>query len=173
MSYDLYNGMPPHVGTDTSVAAAAAIEPDVSRLASQVFAFVKAQGGATCSEVEVALNMSHQTASARIRELVLRDKLEDSEKRRKTTSNRLAIVWVLSDGNAPVVRSSLEEVIDRVEASLKGRAPIMPDDVRELVRVAKRSLRWAKGARIGKGGRCEKKPPSQKPSKLESHRLFD
>lgn len=44
--------------------------------------------GATCAEVEQALRLPHQTASARIR---------DSGARRLTPSGRKAIVWVAQE----------------------------------------------------------------------------
>jgi hypothetical protein len=61
----------------------------------RVYAFVKAQGacGATCDEVEAALGLSHQSASARLRELALKDRVVDSCGRRLTRLGRKAIVW--------------------------------------------------------------------------------
>ena len=60
--------------------------------------------GATCDEVEVALDMPHQTASARINELKEDDletgrpqMLYDSGKRRKTRHGQLATVWIHRD----------------------------------------------------------------------------
>lgn len=49
--------------------------------------------GATCDEVESCLRMSHQTASARIRDLRGLGRLVDSGSRRKTRTGRSAIVW--------------------------------------------------------------------------------
>lgn len=94
-AYDLYDGMPPHVAQQTSLEAAQAIESDVSQLRETVFRYVKGEHlqGATCDEVEVELNMRHQTASARLRELVLTKRVVDSGMRRRTRSGRWAIVW--------------------------------------------------------------------------------
>ena len=50
--------------------------------------------GATCDEVESCLRMSHQTASARIRDLRGHGRLVDSGSRRKTRTGRSAIVWM-------------------------------------------------------------------------------
>jgi len=52
--------------------------------------------GATCDDVEVALGMKHQTASARIRELA-QIGLIASRGVRKTRSGRNATVWMKSD----------------------------------------------------------------------------
>jgi hypothetical protein len=50
--------------------------------------------GATCDEVEQALEGRHQTISARIRELVLMHFIIDSKVRRLTRSGRLARVYI-------------------------------------------------------------------------------
>jgi hypothetical protein len=93
--HDLFGGLPPHVGTDTSRDAAVGIASHAEALREAVYGFIKAQGGAICEEVEVGLDMIHQTASARIRELVLKGRLIDSGKRRRTSKNRQAAIWVL------------------------------------------------------------------------------
>lgn len=49
--------------------------------------------GATCDEVEAALSLSHQTASARIRELFQEGSIRDSGLRRNTRTGRKATVW--------------------------------------------------------------------------------
>ncbi len=92
-----YNGKAPSVaGSDTSEAAADSVQSASGRLRAVVFAHVKrcGAGGATCDEVEAALEMRHQTASARVRELVLGGHLRDSGQRRQTRSGRNAAVWV-------------------------------------------------------------------------------
>jgi len=98
MSNDLYGGRPPYVrGSDTSEAAADSIETSSSTLRFKVLAFIKEAGtrGATDDEVEAALDMRHQTASARRRELVLSGHIRDSGNRRPTRSGRGATVWEL------------------------------------------------------------------------------
>ncbi len=47
----------------------------------------------TCDELETLLNLSHQTASARVRDLSMRGDIKDSGKRRNTRTGRKAIVW--------------------------------------------------------------------------------
>jgi hypothetical protein len=83
-------------GSDTSEAAAVAITPKAEGLRLLVYRHIWRNGsyGATCCEVELALEMRHQTASARIRELYLSDDVRDSGRRRRTTSGRNAVVWV-------------------------------------------------------------------------------
>lgn len=88
---------PPYVReSDTSEAAAIRIAPDAATLRGQAFSMIKRLGrrGATCWEVEVDLQMRHQTASARIRELALSGHLVDSGERRKTGSGSSAVVWI-------------------------------------------------------------------------------
>ena len=52
--------------------------------------------GCTCDEVETLLQFSHQTASARIRDLSKGGLLVDSGLRRKTRTGRSATVWKAS-----------------------------------------------------------------------------
>jgi hypothetical protein len=54
--------------------------------------------GATCDDVEVVLDMTHQTASARVHELAWAGFIQDSGRQRKTRSGRAAIVWVARRG---------------------------------------------------------------------------
>lgn len=49
--------------------------------------------GATCDEIEVSLSLSHQTASARVRDLFQGGLIMDSGLRRKTRTGRKATVW--------------------------------------------------------------------------------
>ena len=91
------------VGSDTSFMAAENIAHLVGKLQKMVLDAVLAEGtmGATCDEVEVVLDMPHQTASARINELKDDDPdtgrpqmLYDSGARRKTRHGQLATVWI-------------------------------------------------------------------------------
>ena len=93
--YDLFGGRPPHASKDTSLEAAKRIVPHLTALASQVWETIKGESflGATCDEIEKKLDLSHQTVSARIRELCLKKKIIDSGVRRTTRSGRRAIVW--------------------------------------------------------------------------------
>lgn len=86
-------------GSDTSQMAAEAITIPASQLRARVFAYIESRGatGTTCDEVEHALSLRHQTASARIRELVLEGRVVDSGTRRTTRSGHSATVWIVSD----------------------------------------------------------------------------
>lgn len=87
----------PTNGTDTSDAAArsmARIAPIIRRRVLELIRDRTQTGfGATCDEVETALKLPHQTASARIRELAKAGDIRDSGNRRLTRSNRKATVW--------------------------------------------------------------------------------
>lgn len=87
---------PPSVaGCDTSEAAAESIRPHLGQLQTAVLrCILRAPGGRTCDSVEAELDMRHQTASARIRELSQRGAIVDSGERRPTRSGRKAIVWI-------------------------------------------------------------------------------
>jgi hypothetical protein len=80
---------------DTSVEAAESMEPNAGTLRALVLDFIRGRlgAGATDDEIEVALGMRHQTASARRRELAIGKWIEDSGERRATRSGRMAIVW--------------------------------------------------------------------------------
>lgn len=94
--YELYGGLPPHVHQDTSVAAAISILEHAENLRARIYRFIKRtdRHGATDDELEIASSQRHQTVSARRRELVLMNAIEDSGQRRQTRSGRNAIVWV-------------------------------------------------------------------------------
>lgn len=86
---------PPRVrSSDTSTAAAESVQPVTGELRRRVLSFIRSRAdGATCDEAEVALGLRHQTASARIRELVTLGAIADSGQRRKTRSGRTASVY--------------------------------------------------------------------------------
>jgi hypothetical protein len=76
---------------DTSRAALMSIDP--TKVDGRVLMYAQHFGGVTCDEVEQALNMRHQTASAAIWRLCKGGRLNGSENRRPTRSGRLATVW--------------------------------------------------------------------------------
>ena len=89
---DLYPNAPGHNHRPTSIAAAQEIAPHVTRLAETVLEAVRARP-MNCWEIEQATGLSHQTASARLRELYLKGRIEESGQTRPTGSGRQAIVW--------------------------------------------------------------------------------
>ena len=105
----LYGGLPPHVRwSDTSAGAALSMVGKTRRLRRRVLWYVAGcPAGATCDEVEVALGMLHQTASARIRELVQLACLIDTGGRRRTRRNRPAAVYRLT----PQARTAWQEAV--------------------------------------------------------------
>jgi hypothetical protein len=82
--------------TDTSAQAAASL-PNIAGMALQCFDEIALAGGLTVDQLEFLLNGRHQTISARVNDLVNKGWVVDSGKRRKTRSNRNAIVWVVSE----------------------------------------------------------------------------
>ena len=98
--YDLYGGTPPHVGgSDTSKRAAESVKASAKTLRRKIHQLLKRKGdrGATCWEIEQEMGMMHQSASARLRELVIEGNAIDSGYRRKTGSGRNAVVVVAAD----------------------------------------------------------------------------
>ena len=92
---DNYIGAPYDKGSATSKEAAASIISKLSNLELKVFKHIHAQGiaGSTCDEAEIALDMSHQTCSARFRGLVLKEAIYDSGVKRPTRTGRNATVY--------------------------------------------------------------------------------
>ena len=83
------------LASDTSHAAALSIAPHKTRMLEVIHSFIADAGpyGATCEEAELMLGYRHSTASGRIRDLVLADRVYDSGARRPTSSKRMAVVW--------------------------------------------------------------------------------
>ena len=82
--------------SETSMEAAVRIEPVAGTMRAQVLEHIRRCGemGATDDEIEVALNMRHQTASARRNDLAGIEWIVDSGRTRLTRSGRKATVWV-------------------------------------------------------------------------------
>jgi hypothetical protein len=99
MKKKLYDGIAPHENTDTSLEAAVRIMPHRDSMRERIFHWFSGRGadGGISDEVEVALGMRHQTASARVRELELLGKLVKTEARRRTSSGRRAQVLVVPE----------------------------------------------------------------------------
>lgn len=95
---DAYPSGVPHNGVDTSIEAARSIAPEARTLRMRVHGFISLRGqrGATCEEVERQLGIPHQTASARITELVARDAIYRTGSKRPTSSGRMAGVYLAS-----------------------------------------------------------------------------
>ena len=81
--------------SETSRAAAEAIEPDTSTLRGQVLAYIRQRGryGATDDEIQVALDMNPSTERPRRIELWNAGLITRTEDTRPTRSGRQASVW--------------------------------------------------------------------------------
>ena len=84
----------PYVRSETSRAAATAARGASRDMAWRILDWIKARGGQTCDEVETGMKLLHQSASAKIRWLVLEGHLVDSTRQRPTRCGRMAVVWV-------------------------------------------------------------------------------
>ena len=83
----------PHNGVPTSIDAARAALPRMGTDEARILAYIREKGSAICDEVEFALDMPHQTASARINGLAEKKLLVRTSRRRKTRSGRDAFVY--------------------------------------------------------------------------------
>jgi len=93
-----FDGLPlfahiPYSNPTTSRDAAETVRPHLAELEQKVLDAIRARRGATCDEVETMTGLSHQTASARIRGLALKGRIQDAGETRATRSGRKAIVW--------------------------------------------------------------------------------
>lgn len=93
-----YPNKPGHVkGSETSKAAADKMDESAPSMRARIYRYIKANGPVTCGEVELALNMRHQSCSARIRELVLGKWIKPNGNQRKNPgSNAMAMLYVIS-----------------------------------------------------------------------------
>lgn len=95
-----YLGLPPHNDTEPSIEAADKIATVVNPIRRAVFAQIVLNGcrGATADEVQVALTLSHSTATARLWELEKRAGLIARSKtvKRPTRSGVNAGVYLLT-----------------------------------------------------------------------------
>lgn len=84
-----------HGGNGNSTEAFRSLGNSASEIRSMVFKFIESMGsiGATCDEIEVRLELSHQTASARCSELKRLGQIVEKG-RRPTRSGRSAAVLV-------------------------------------------------------------------------------
>lgn len=92
-------------GSDTSQAAASAVASVARQLRFRVLAEIQSRGadGLTCDEIELRMDLKHQTASARVNELMEEGLIVDSQQRRATRSGCKAVVWVVaSELTAPL-----------------------------------------------------------------------
>lgn len=99
-------GIPRVAGSDTSIAAAEAMTHRTGPMQAEILRLLgRRQGlnqgfgpgiGLICDEIEAITGWSHQSASARIRELVLAKLVVDSGERRKGRSGRSGRVYRLT-----------------------------------------------------------------------------
>ncbi len=90
-----------HRGAEPSVAARASLtEGKMSLIRNRIVAAVKAAGpgGVTCDQLELTLGTSHQSTSARVRELTLLGQIHHTLAQAKTRSGRGA--WLYFYGPA-------------------------------------------------------------------------
>lgn len=90
----------PSNGNPLSAAAAKVAKRSRASDCRDIIAFIESRGsmGATCDEIEVALGLKHQTASARVYDLRNAERICNSGKTRATRSGCQATVYWLVKG---------------------------------------------------------------------------
>lgn len=87
----------PSVNTKTSKESAKLMDNNTWKYTKRktIYDLIKSRGsdGATCDEIEVSLELRHQSTSSLIRSLVKADLLYATHEQRITRSGRKAIVW--------------------------------------------------------------------------------
>lgn len=93
---NLFDELPPHQRhSDTSRQAAGDIKQDAGTLRRQVYKWLAGQPhGATDEEMQRGIPMAQNTQRPRRVELCKSSMVIDSGKKRKTSSGRLAVVWI-------------------------------------------------------------------------------
>lgn len=91
---------PPHNRTETSRAAARAIEPQAGTKRAKVLAYVRIKGlcGATREEIAAGCRMPIQTVCGRVKELLDAGLLRESDTKRTTVAGVAAKVVVATLG---------------------------------------------------------------------------
>ena len=86
---------------ETSIESRNKLEGKKSKYRQMIYDFISESGGSTCDEVEVGLDVRHQTASCFIRFLTQDGLLEATDERRMTRAGRKAIVWKRTLAQSP------------------------------------------------------------------------
>lgn len=133
------DSLPYVVGSDTSKEAAESVVASAQAVRVRVFKHIEAQGGqgSTDNEIEHALGLRHQSASARRRELVQRGMVYDSGARRRTDSGRKAAVWVAAPQHEWEDRASevaAAEATEKLRKAIRDRAKALsPNQCQEVL----------------------------------------
>jgi len=147
-------GVPFVSGSGTSEAAAVSMFEKAQTDALRVFRFVQSRGpgGATDYEIEQALGMLHQNASARRNGLVKEGYVCDSGSTRQTGSGRQATVWVCGAGGEVVgpendrcvrpTKTQIAEALGTIRQLLDFVRPLGGPKLTESLRVVGTWLRW-------------------------------
>jgi len=141
-------------GSETSEAAADEKAETQASDETRVLEWIRSRGslGATDDEIEVALGMRHQNASARRNKLVQKGLVCNSGQTRETRSERQATIWILGTGVALIgapndkvrrpSREQLGEAIDDIHALVEHARQSSGPLASEALETVKRWLRW-------------------------------
>lgn len=122
-------------GSDTSRAAAKSMQTEAAILRDRIYRAIETSDkGMTCDEVEAKLGLTHQTASARVNELMNTDRIIDSQQRRDTRSGRKAVVWIPSTEDPTELEKVKRRRVDRLLNEIGSwSAPERAEMIQELV----------------------------------------
>lgn len=154
--------MLPFSNDSTSLEAAMSLRESLQRLEALVLRVVRENvnagwRGMTAEAIAAATGLRMQSATARVRGLVLKGELRDSGERGTNASGRKAIIWTLGDGVpvdereaqthgrlAAAVRRTWAAAADMVEQESVGKFPEVTEALRRVA------------DRMRERGRCER-----------------
>lgn len=128
-------------GSPTSASAATSVQPHLNRIQSDIVDCIRASGaaGMTCDAVEEALDLRHQTASARMKELVDRGDLVKAGTRATRSGRQASVHYVV--GCAPAkIAVNVQDIA----------APARTRDLQTATHFARHPLKVAEGVCGGK-----------------------
>jgi transcription initiation factor IIE alpha subunit len=89
---------PPYVpSSDTSYAAARSVRHSAPAQREAVFATLYARGPSTAEELEIILGLAGNSIRPRLVELRRDGRVVDTGRRRRTQSQRYAVVWAVAE----------------------------------------------------------------------------
>ena len=123
-------------GSETSRLAAESVRGKLGRIQRQIYEYVGFTGdqGSTCDEAELALGLSHQTCSARFRELTRRGWLSKTLEKRKTRSGRGARVYITDRMTVSLSKLDMLDDLSQLSQDLGGYTEVQADQVGSLRR---------------------------------------
>jgi len=112
MIHDTEKRVPTYNQVETSRDSRDLLDRKKNEYRRKIFEEIKRHGGMTCDELEISMELRHQTASCFIRVLTKEGLLRATDERRRTRTGRGAIVWKVVEPPpaGPPVQKNLFEI---------------------------------------------------------------